>query len=487
MERRWLSSGLLAMTLASVLLRGWATAPAPHPPGTDGYYYVVQAEYLASEGHLHVPDASWVLGWLSLPHLLGAEAVAGTRLAAVLLAAAAVPAAWWLGRTVSREASWTAAAAALASPTLTHLCADFPKSLAVIPALWLTAAAASRAAQTRSAGWGAAALLLALGTATAHRVGAAALGLAALGGALGLAAGHLRLPRWAWLGLLGVGLLFGALAAFLPGLLHPSDLERVTSQLRASPWPPPPWSWLPLRHTHPLQVAELSLLPWAALLGGALSLRRRPALLAWLLPLAVAMLPWWRADSLDLGYRLGLLAPFLALPVLLQLLPAPALRYGPALALLAPASLVGFDPRSTPPYEDYDRWLAPLPRPLPDLLIVEPGASFYVTHVLGIESMAWDPEPELDPTRIGRVVWGIRDGEWAAYAPSPPPAPLVRLDRDHVYAREDVWDTFVLRALAADDDDLTARLQDPRNPSLRRPASLLRNRPPPQLKGPGRR
>jgi hypothetical protein len=480
--RLLLPCALLAMTLASVLLRGWATQPAPHPPGTDGYYYVVQAESLRSTGQLHVPDASWVLTWLSLPHLLGTDAVTGTRLAAVLLAALAVPAGYWLGRQRSPEAGWTLAAAALASPTLTHLCADFPKSLAVIPTLWLTAAAAAQAARARSPALGALALLLALAVATAHRVGAAALGLAALGAVLAATISSGRLPRQVWLGLLGLGLLFGVLAASLPGLLHPEDLERVTSQLRSSPWPPPPWSWLPLRQTHPLQVLEL-VLPWGALLGGVLSLRARPELLAWLLPLSVALFPWWRADSLDLGFRLGLLSPFLALPVLVEILP---LHYGPALLLLAPASLVGFDPRSTPPYEAYDRWLPALPRPLPDLLIVEPGASFYVTYRLGIESMAWDPEPELDATRIGRVVWGIRDGEWAEYAPSPA-APLVRLDREHVYAREDVWDTFLTRALAAGDDDLTARIEDLRNPSARRPASLLRNRPPPQLKGPADR
>ena len=55
------------------------------------------------------------------------------------------------------------------------------------------------------------------------------------------------------------------------------------------------------------------------------------------------------------------------------------------------------------------------------------------------------------------------------------PAP-VRLDRDYVYVREDVYEAFLARAREEGDEDLAERLADWRNPSAVRPASLLRNR-----------
>ncbi|HHO50897.1 MAG TPA: hypothetical protein ENK18_08510 [Deltaproteobacteria bacterium] len=77
--------------------------------------------------------------------------------------------------------------------------------------------------------------------------------------------GH-RLDRRLVLGLLalsaGAGLSV-AIAATVPGLLHPDDLHRLDGQLRSTPWPPP-WSWLSLRDTHPAQQLELAL-PWLAL------------------------------------------------------------------------------------------------------------------------------------------------------------------------------------------------------------------------------
>lgn len=54
--------------------------------------------------------------------------------------------------------------------------------------------------------------------------------------------------------------------------------------------------------------------------------------------------------------------------------------------------------------------------------------SFYYDHLTGAEAMAWAPELELDRTTVGRVVWGVRTGEWLAGLPpshgAPRPLPL---------------------------------------------------------------
>lgn len=466
---RWLA--LAALAVAAFGVRLWVASRTSDPAGTDGYYYVVQVETLVETGRLHVPDGSWVLRLLAVPHLLGVDPVWSVRIVGAWLAAACVPAAWAVGVTMARGTgpSWALAGWAAASPTLTHLSIEFPKNLGAIPTL-LCAFAAARTARGRG-GW-ALALGFCLLAATAHRVGAAVVLLSVLGGLVT----RLRPSRRAGVfGLVGATVFVG-LAATTPGLLHLADLERL--QLRATPWPPPPWSWLPGRRTDPVQLVEL-VAPWVAVCAGIAGLRdpaRRPAIGALLVPLVVCLFPFWRADTLDLGYRLSLTAPALAFPLLVLVWPARWPVPGALVALALPAATFGFDPASTPPYDRYRALIAAIPRPLPDLLILHVGASFLYDHETGHEAMAWAPEPELDRTRVGRVVWGIRDGEWTAWAPVVPGGRPLRLDRDYVYVREDVWEAFVTRARLAGDDDLAARIDDPRNPLRVRPRYLLRNR-----------
>ncbi|MFH1470033.1 MAG: hypothetical protein ABIO70_36955, partial [Pseudomonadota bacterium] len=289
------------------------------------------------------------------------------------------------------------------------------------------------------------------------------------------------------LALLAVGAaLFAAASAALPALLHPADLARLQGHLRLEPHWPAPWGWLALRPRGPLQVLELSAawLPLLAALPVALARpAARPVAGALGLPLAVLIFPGWRYDELDLGYRLSLLAPLLAAPLGLALLAPVLARLRPprvlALVLLAAPICApgGIDLGETPPYARYEAQIARLPRPLPALLICEPGMSFYYDHLTGAEAMAWAPELELDRTTVGRVVWGVRTGEWLAWLPldldAPRPLPLG--DGYH-YVREDAWEAFLAATHALDDDDLAERLRDPRNPRVVRPAALVRNR-----------
>ncbi|QRO02096.1 hypothetical protein JRI60_25340 [Archangium violaceum] len=327
--------------------------------------------------------------------------------------------------------------------------------------------------------------------ATAHRLGASLLGLGALGAVLGLGLrGRTDSPERKWpLVLVGVvGLVsFALLTSILPNLLHPKDLERLSAQLDLSPGWPPPFPYFALRRTHWLQQVELGS-AWLGLVCGAVLLWRRrelrPLVMGLVLPLAVCLFPLWRGDVLDMGYRTSLLAPLLAVP--LVLLAIPAVRQGlrprpwvPALVALAlvPLARFGFDPHATPPYGRYRALIARIPQPLPELLIAHQGVNFLYDHVTGHEAMAWAPEPGLDRTRVGRLVWGVLDGEWMAYAPIREELPLpVRLDHDYVYVREDFFEAFLARVREEGDEELLDRLADWHNPSAVRPASLLRNR-----------
>ncbi len=341
-------------------------------------------------------------------------------------------------------------------------------------------------------------MVLALLVAIAHRTGAALLlvggvgwGLGWLGARFGRGTTQRAEPRSLALGALVVLACFALFAigsALLPAWLHPSDLERLQGRFALEPHWPAPWGWLQLRPIHAAHWLELSL-PWVVVvaLAPAWFLRRdlRPWLAGLGLPLLVFVFPGWRLDELDLGYRLSLLAPLVAMPLFVVLLARHSGSWPPlmprvlrlAALVLVLAARTGVDPHTTPPYERYGIAVAKIPRPLPSLLIAHQGMSFYYDHLTGHEAMAWSPEPDLDRLDVGRVVWGVRSGEWLAFAPSDLDAPRpLPLGFGYHYVREDLWETFLERAQAEGDDDLQVRVQDWRNPRRVRPASLLRNR-----------
>lgn len=491
---------LLLMSSLAFAVRLGRMLGSDHPLGTDGYYYVVQVQSLVSQGNLHVPDASWVHAWLAAVAGLVGAPVLGVKIGAALLAAACVPAAWLLGRRLGSGVvgAWILAGWVAASPTLTHLAGDFPKNLG-IAAPWLLLVALIARGWGRPAGWRSwwrplTLAALALLVATAHRTGAALLVLAGIGAALGWLGerrGGDRSPSsaagWGLALVAGCALLFTLGSALLPAWLHPADLARLEGRFQLGVHLPAPWGWLALRPTGFRQVVELSL-PWIALAAAAPAWFARPGLRPWLgglgLPALVLLFPAWRVDELDLGYRLSLLAPLVALPLALALL-APRLprpvRLPPLLVVLcfalALGSGPGIDPAAAPPYDRYREVLEAIPEPLPELLIAHQGMSFYYDHLTGREAMAWAPEPELGRRSVFRVVHGVRAGEWLAFSPAeagaPPPLPL---GHGYHYLREDLWEAFVARAEAEGDDDLAARLSSWRNPRQVRPAHMLRGR-----------
>lgn len=501
---------LIALTAAAFAVRLLLYLQTPEPLGTDGYYYVVQLEDLIATGSLHVPDGSWVLYFLGLCAWLVGDVVLGLKVGAALLAALCVPGAWLVGGTINYHnnpagnlvfhnwPAWLLALWAAASPTLTHLGGDFPKNLGMAAPLLFLIAIAVRARWSLT--WvilGAGSLFLAL---TAHRLSAAVVGLMLLGGLLGsllgvdgLSLSNTRVRRITMAIVSVVFLAFAILSAVNPNLLHPADMERLHGQFDFSLGWPAPLSYLALRQTHPLQVIEL-LVPWGAIVLALYAWWRYPTrramLAAFLLPLGAAIFPFWRRDVLDIGYRLNLIAPIIAFPLLVAALPPihwrkrhrirAALAFAGYLAITAPlvwTSRVGFRPDNTPPYATYREVIDAIPRPLPELLIAHQGINFLYDHRTGHEAMAWAPREALDRVRIGRVVWGVGAGEWLEFLSQgfagPPPYPL---PHGYTYVREDVWELFRGAAQTAGDDDLSARINDWRNPRRVRSAAMLRNR-----------
>ncbi|MFT4625203.1 MAG: hypothetical protein ACI8PZ_003869 [Myxococcota bacterium] len=479
-----LASDIIGVAALTVLAAGtrfrWLAGHA-EATGTDGYYYVVQVTDAVASGSLHVPDGSWVLWALAAVHLVIPDPVLAVKLGASLLAAACVPAAWWAGRALGGPAaSWLCAGWVVASPTLTHLAADFPKNLGALAPFLVLVAAGARGGRA----WPVA-VVAGLACATAHRTGAALVLVGAAGVVLARVAGAVDTPvpgRRALAVVAGVVLFAGA-SLTQPNLLHPSDLERLVGQLRGSPWPPLPIAYATLRPTSPLEIAEW-FLPWFGLAAAAFSAAgasaRRRVLLPLVLVASVLVFPLWADGELDLGYRLMLLGPLVGVLLIAACLPPDAqlprqtgARVLFVAMLAAPyASWEGWSPSIDPPYARWRQLIDRTPRPLPALTIAHAGLSFLVDHQTGAEALPWAPEAELDRASIGRIAWGIRDSEWVAFGARD----VVRLDPDYSYLPEAEWEAFVTRARSSDEPDLLRRLDDPRNPARVRPSSLLRNR-----------
>jgi hypothetical protein len=466
---------LFLLTLLAFAVRLQLFLSSDEPLGWDGYSYVVQVERLVNEGRLHWPDASWVTYFLAALHLIIPSPVVAVKVGACLLAILPLP---WRGEgrgegMPSSQTRWWLACWVAASPTLTHLAADFPKNLAIVAPLLIVLT-------WRRSGRLSILLIAALIAALAHRLGAALLFAAGLGALVGALFSKLSDRRV--LGVSAVLLLtFAGLSASLPNLLHPADLDRLQTQLTFSPGLPPPLPYFALRETSWPQRIEL-LLAWPALvLGGWQFFRvkeKRVELGMLLLPLLVCVFPLWRTDSLDVGYRLALMAPMFAVPLLVGFAPRVGTLRLPALVLIAlliiPLSRSGFQPNTTPPYSEWRALISRIPRPLPTLLIAPQGFNFLYDHETGRESLAWSPEAGIARETTFRLAWNIRDGEWAELGEGLEPQP-VRLDAQVVFVREDVWERFVERARADGDEELLARLGDWRNPSKVRPRSLQRN------------
>ncbi len=456
--------------LLGFLARWWALSTG-EPIGTDGYYYVVQIEDLVATGLPHVPDASWTLRFLAVPHALGLDPIAALALGGALLATLPAVVALLLGDRGLRLALLLAA-----SPTLTHLAADFPKSLGLAAPWLLLALALDHAATDRR--WLVPATLGFLLAATAHRLGAILAVLAVLGAGIAWAAQR-RGPE----GARRIGLAIAAavvlgeavlvVASWAPGLLHVDDLERLglSATLRF-----PPWSWWSARpDTSWPQAVEL-VLPWLALLLVPLAARRHPVLAgACSLPLLLALAPVYPADVLDLGYRVHLFAPLLSLPLLATVLPVPSPRGLLVGALLLPGAVYGPVPSTTPPYESYRQVLDRIPEPLPELLVAHQGMNFLYDHLTGHEAMAWAPDPGLPLDGVRRVAWGIQPGEWLAVWGEGDPE-VVPLGQGYHLVGERTWLRLV--DSASGDAELDGRVRDWRNPLRSRPAYLMRRRRP---------
>ncbi len=468
--------------------------------GKDAYFHVIQAKSLVETGRTHAPDYS------ATPYLLAlVYRFAGNWETAQKAMLAVLCGIWTLftGLTMIRAKKdeysrkllilivWCVPAAF--SPSVTVIASQFAKQAAGLAVfavfLYFLNEALTREGKDRTRLWNwIAAGIAAVAAFFSHR----------LSGALAFLGLILSLPKKWLVVAAAAGGVLAVLGTFvIPGIFGLSDLQRFAGA----------FSFVP--SFHPVSMFRLqsfnaawfveSLLPyvyvvvWIVLIAGRkkefVTHKRFRLHLFLFVCMLIGIFPFYRFDTLDMGYRLFAGTIPLAWAGL-YLLTADFTelyerqRVITVSVVLSALFIIGgwgvYRPESDPPYAQYD----PLIRSAevyfesaavePEIVIVHHGLSFYYTYVCGRHTLPFEPEWDFDPSRTYRIAYGIEPSEWARWlSPAVQPQPL-RLDNDYTLVREDVWQTFASNC--SGNAVMAMKVFSAKNPYKTRPDYLSRFR-----------
>jgi hypothetical protein len=186
-------------------------------------------------------------------------------------------------------------------------------------------------------------------------------------------------------------------------------------------------------------------------------------------------------DVRGMGYRFFLSFMLLA-PILFALVPhifPRQLFFVVIAALLAGIALQGSHyPAETfdPDYAYYDQVTRRAERFLsdkqPELLIGHKGLAELMTYETGIDVLPWQPEYEVDSSRLWRISAGMSSMEFRYLLSKADASRVQEVGIDYHLLPESVWQRFVEAAKRSRDEDLLERVMDWRNPQEMRPGYL---------------
>jgi hypothetical protein len=313
----------LAMCAWSAWSRWRYLDASPYPLGVDGYFYAGQLRALLEHGGLQWP-ASPLAFWLMAPLAALTDPIVGAKLGAALLGAAAGVPAYLLGRRLggSRAAGLLACAVVTASAGSFYLSVEFVKQGVGVTVALTALVAIARALEAPGRTRLAVAAAAVIATAATHKLAAGLVAVIAVPAVLvelrargRLDARHLRPVALVGAGLVAVAIVLGAL--FPQRFLAARDLQLAGRVLGG----PARWS-LPALDLgdHLLWIGHDAVIAAAAalaLIGAVVAVRRastvRPAERALALAFAglalIIALPWLDVgDPQGLGFRLRLVA-----------------------------------------------------------------------------------------------------------------------------------------------------------------------------------
>lgn len=480
-----------ALLLAGVSYFWYFLNRFSHLPGTDAYYYALQAQSLLETGHLKVPDNGVFYYAIAAIAYFGLPLETAFRIALTAVFALAIQLLWFLASRLRDEIRQIAVAViAAAAPVIAFHTVEFPRltlGLAIVP-LWFHLTAGARPL-FNPAPW-----LVLFGSAFLHPLVAA---LALLFGGITLMTGWLekdpgQARRSAKAGM--IALLVALIVAILIWRWWPGLGTRVSTFALGTPG----LIALVTDTGVPLDIKATALVFWLLLAALSFDFVSKSRGRYRYLPVVVLALAMWPNDGGGLmgpGVRLALASLFVTMPLALVMLNeryahgavrsmarARFLKHGIEALMLA--VIVAF-PYRTGNFEEilmsddddqYTKVVSALePRDIP-MLIAHRGLDFYYTYRVRRDAFHFDPEPGWKQTDIWRVAARVTPEELAYYSPDGCSwgETAIRIPGTQLLlVREDCWEGFRARINSRENPDLYMEVwQNMENPSQLRPAFL---------------
>jgi len=460
-------------------------------PGTDAYYYALQAQSILQTGYLKVPGNGALYYAIAFVAWAGASMETAFRIVLSAVFALAILAIWSHAAQLRRNVRLFAVMLVLgAAPVIAFHTVEFPRltlALAAIPIL-LRLAATGQAL-------GSPLLWLVVVTSSLLHPLLAVLDVLFVGGLL-LTAWWVRwretsgIPRSTIvLSALGAAVFAMVMLTAWPGLgLRITSMSLGTPGLLA----------LCLAPGVPADIKASVLLLWLLLAGVSILYIARGRSRYRYAPLAVLGLALWPDAGNSLagtGVRLSLAFVFIALPVMFVILeqwkwseigPLPwrarVLRGGVSVAVLLLLTAIPFRVGAYHKLllaNDYDQYAKVVAfaqgRDIP-MLTARRGLDFYYSYRLRRDAFHFDPETEWKQSAVWRVAMRVTPEELVFYAPAAclwgSTAMQIR-GTALLFVREDCWERFRTRLSPRDNPDLYQQVwRDAENPAEKRPAYL---------------
>ncbi|HPS44448.1 MAG TPA: hypothetical protein PK542_08175 [Treponemataceae bacterium] len=450
---------------------------SPHPTGLDGYYYALQAKSLVEEGHLENPDSSPGFYLCGLFAIICGDAIIGCKVyAAVISVALAVSIflailAMFPGRYPNAALGFFLCAA---SPSCAQLAVNYINNLTGLAFLFAYVSCfffAWRRRDKPSVPPIAAALVFFALACLSHLITACfAIAFTAVFILLRLKSA----ARWVVAGTAFVAFLYIAIAQW----------QRLAGVFSAVPAFPAASVFFRthLRFAIVLELSAYFAIAWIVGMSQCVKTKR-------LLPYAVVPLvlffPFWKLDSLDMGYRMFLSA----IPCSIILAVAfgtayarpfsgKAARVAYAATLCCAALLCAFSPRvydlaRDPPYEYYKKVASRIELGKDTLLIAHLGLNHVYTYYNDFKmALNYVPDFAFPHEKIWRVAYGVPVSAITARFPELAgdtlDAEVRRIDSRYILIREDLWKEYLKR----EDPEVVRALLNWYNPHTVRPSFI---------------
>lgn len=500
--RPFISALIIFIAIAAAGYRLAIFEGSNYAVGKDAYFHVIQAKSLLETGRTHAPDSSLTPYILAFTYrLAGKWENAQKTMLAVFCGLWALAAGLLIARNRRFGEGdvpgkpWAALLwilPAAFSPSVTLITSQYAKQslgLAVFAAALLFMSESVNAAELRRRNtFRVLAGISAVAAFFSHR----------LYGALALLGLVFVLPRKLVLICAAGGVVFLLLGTFfVPGLIGFFDLERFAGVFSVVPSFHPVSIFRLQKFNFALLVESLMPYVYAGLWTTAAILKKKeffkhprfPVHLFLLVCAAIGIFPFYRFETLDMGYRLFVGSiPLAWLGICLiaadyskiadKTVTIAGLTALTALYLVFGANV--YRPDTDPPYWQFDPVISATENYFkarnlsPEILIVHHGFSFYYTYVCGRHTLPFMPEWDYDAERTHRLAYGIDEAEWRRFLPeSILPRPVL-IDRDYTLVREDVWQSFVSNCSTS--DYMRAKVFSAKNPFEVRPGYLSRFR-----------